>query len=159
VWPADPHQLRAIRSTVHQWLAPLGLTEPTREDLLLAANEAASNSVEHAYPAAATGALVELTFWTEAGSICLEITDHGTWQPPAAQPDGRGFGIAMMQRLVEFVAIHYDSDGTVCSVKQLGRLPTEAERPLVLDSELEDSSRYERAGTRSPHTFCSPDQL
>jgi serine/threonine-protein kinase RsbW len=112
VWPANPHQLRAIRSAVHQWLAPLGLAEQTREDFLLAANEAASNSVEHAYPAAATGSVVELTFWIEAGSICLEITDHGTWQPPAAQPNGRGLGITMMQRLVEFVAIHYDTDGT-----------------------------------------------
>jgi serine/threonine-protein kinase RsbW len=90
VWPADPHQLRAIRSTVRQWLAPLGLTDRTHDDLLLAANEAASNSVEHAYPAAATDAVVELTFWTEASAVCLEIADHGTWRPPAAQPDGRG---------------------------------------------------------------------
>jgi anti-sigma regulatory factor (Ser/Thr protein kinase) len=112
VWPADPQQLRAIRSTVHQWLASLGLTDQTHHDLLLAADEAASNAVEHAYPAAATGALVELTFWTETGTVCLEIADNGTWRPSSALPDGCGFGITMMQRLVEFVAIHYDTDGT-----------------------------------------------
>ena len=112
VWPADPQQLRAIRSAVHQWLAPLGLTDQTHHDLLVAADEAASNSVEHAYPAAATGAVVDLTFWTEANTFNLKITDHGTWQPPAAQPNGRVLGITLMQRLVEFVAIHYDTDGT-----------------------------------------------
>jgi serine/threonine-protein kinase RsbW len=126
VWPADPHQLRAIRSTVRQWLAPLALTDRTHDDLLLAANEAASNAVEHAYPTAATDALVELTFWTEASTVCLEIADHGTWRPPAAQPDGRGFGITMTQRLVEFVAIHYDTDGTTVLLRHHHHRPAPA---------------------------------
>jgi serine/threonine-protein kinase RsbW len=135
VWPADPHQLRAIRSTVRQWLAPLALTDRTRDDLLLAANEAASNAVEHAYPAAAaTDAVVELTLWTEASTVCLEITDHGTWQPPAAQPDGRGFGTTMMQRLVEFVAIHYDTDGTTVLLRHHRPAPAWPTAEGTLDS-------------------------
>jgi anti-sigma regulatory factor (Ser/Thr protein kinase) len=133
VWPANPHQLRAIRSAVHQWLAPLGLAEQTREDFLLAANEAASNSVEHAYPATATG-VVELTFWTETSAVCLEITDHGTWQPPAAQRNGRGLGITMMQRLVEFVAIHYDTDGTTVLLRHHRPAPAWPTADGTLDS-------------------------
>ena len=112
IWPAHPRQLAPMRAEVRRWLVPYALAGDAEDDMVLAVSEAASNSVEHAYPAAAPDAVVELTFWIEASTVCLEITDHGTWQPPAAQPNGRGMGITMMQRLVEFVAIHYDTDGT-----------------------------------------------
>ena len=55
---------------------------------------------------------VELTFWTEARCVCIEIVDHGVWRTPADEPTGRGRGIDIMRRLMEFVLIHHDRRGT-----------------------------------------------
>jgi anti-sigma regulatory factor (Ser/Thr protein kinase) len=112
IWPADPQQLSAIRRDVRRWLGPLALSEQARRDLLLAVVEAASNAIEHAYAPAASNATLEVTFWTEPGTVNVEITDHGRWQPPAPRPMGRGLGIALMQRLIDSVAIHFDRRGT-----------------------------------------------
>ena len=75
-------------------------------------NEAASNCTEHAYTPATVDGTVELTFWTEPRSVCIEIVDHGAWRTPSGPPTGRGRGIEIMQRLIPVVLIHYDSRGT-----------------------------------------------
>jgi serine/threonine-protein kinase RsbW len=112
VWPAYPAQLAPIRAEVRRWLDALGLTDDVAEDVLLAVNEATSNVSDHAYRSTADGRTIELTFWVEAHSFSIEIVDHGTWKEPARGPTGRGRGIEMMNRLVEFVLIRYDARGT-----------------------------------------------
>jgi len=77
-----------------------------------AVNEAASNCVDHAYTPATADDTIELTFWTEARSVCVEIVDHGAWRTPSDQPTGRGRGIEIMQRLIPVVLIHHDCRGT-----------------------------------------------
>jgi serine/threonine-protein kinase RsbW len=111
-WPARPRHLAPIRAEVRRWLAPLALLGDAEIDLVLAVNEAASNCVEHAYTPATADDTVELTFWTEARSVCVEIVDHGTWRTPSGQPTGRGRGIEIMQRLIPVVLIHHDRRGT-----------------------------------------------
>ena len=111
-WPANPHQLASIRTQVRSWLAPLDLTEESEQDLVLAVNEAASNSVEHAYLPPTPGDTVELIFWTEAHAVCLEIVDHGAWRVSSGRSTVRGRGIEMMERLLTSVLIHYDARGT-----------------------------------------------
>ena len=49
-WRAHPGQLAPLRAEVRRWLAPFALTGDTEDDLVLAVSEAASNSVDHAYP-------------------------------------------------------------------------------------------------------------
>jgi serine/threonine-protein kinase RsbW len=111
-WPARPRHLAPIRAEVRRWLAPLALLGDAEIDLVLAVNEAASNCVEHAYTPATADDTVELTFWTEARSVCVEIVDHGAWRTPSGQPTGRGRGIEIMRRLIPVVLIHYDRRGT-----------------------------------------------
>ena len=112
MWPAHPGQLVSIRAQVRSWLAPLNLTEDIEDDLVLAASEAASNSVEHAYLTPTPGGTVELAFWTEARAVCIEIVDHGVWRVPSDRSTGRGRGIEIMQKLLASVLIHYDARGT-----------------------------------------------
>jgi serine/threonine-protein kinase RsbW len=112
IWPAYPRHLAALRAEVRRWLAPLALPGDAENDLLLAVNEAASNCVEHAYTSATVEGTVELTFWVEPGSVCVEIVDQGRWRTPSGQPTGRGRGIAIMQRLIPVVLIHHDGRGT-----------------------------------------------
>src|SRR5436190_5615263 len=111
-WPADARQLGAVRSQVRGWLAPLALPEDDEDDVVLAVSEAASNSIEHAYGPATADGSVELTFWTEPGSVCFEIVDHGAWRKPSASPASRGRGIKLMRQLMAGVLIHYDRRGT-----------------------------------------------
>jgi anti-sigma regulatory factor (Ser/Thr protein kinase) len=112
IWPAHPRHLTILRAEVRRWLAPLALPGDAENDLVLAVNEAASNCVEHAYTPATADDTVELTFWTEARSVCVEIVDHGAWRAPSGQPTGRGRGIEIMQRLIPVVLIHHDRRGT-----------------------------------------------
>src|SRR3954470_18521865 len=111
-WPAYPRHLAALRAEVRRWLAPLALPGDAGNDLLLAVTEAASNCVEHAYTSATVDGTVELTFWTEARSVCVEIVDHGAWRTPTGKPTGCGRGIEIMRRLIPVVLIHYDRRGT-----------------------------------------------
>jgi len=111
-WPADSEQLAVIRRELSTWLAPLGLTEEETADVVLAVDEAAANAVRHAYGPNEAGA-VELTMWTEPGTLSIEVVDHGNWRPPVADPTGEsGRGIPLMSNMSESVLIHYDDRGS-----------------------------------------------
>jgi serine/threonine-protein kinase RsbW len=115
-WPADPQQLSLIRRELSGWLAPLALTEVEVADVVLAVDEAAANAVRHAYGPDEAG-VVELTLWTESGTLCIEVVDHGSWRPPSDRPaDGErgmgGRGIPLMSHMSESVLIHYDDRGS-----------------------------------------------
>ena len=115
-WPADPAQLSVIRRELSRWLAPLALTDDETANVVLAVDEAAANAVRHAYGPGTTG-VVELTLWTEAGTLCVEVVDHGNWRPPAAPtPRGAGGdsgrGMTLMSSMADAVLIHYDARGS-----------------------------------------------
>jgi serine/threonine-protein kinase RsbW len=115
-WPADPEQLSVIRHELARWLAPLQLTDDETADVVLAVDEAAANAVRHAYGPGTSG-VVELTLWTEPGTLCVEVVDHGSWQQPAAPPApgdarDRGRGIPLMNTMADAVLIHYDARGS-----------------------------------------------
>ena len=100
-----------IRRELSGWLAPLALTEDETADVVLAVDEAAANAVRHAYGPDEAG-IVELTLWTEAGTLCIEIVDHGSWRPPAERPAEGGRGIPLMSHMSESVLIHFDDRGS-----------------------------------------------
>jgi serine/threonine-protein kinase RsbW len=110
-WPADPEQLSVIRRQLSGWLAPLALTEDETADVVLAVDEAAANAVRHAYGPDEAG-IVELTLWTETGTLCIEVVDHGSWRPPAERPAEGGRGIPLMSHMSESVLIHFDDRGS-----------------------------------------------
>jgi serine/threonine-protein kinase RsbW len=122
-WPADPDQLVLIRRELAGWLAPLALTETETADVVLAVDEAAANAVRHAYGPDESG-VVELTLWTEPGSLSIEIVDHGSWRPPVDEPTEGGRGIPLMSTMSESVLIHYDDRGSRVLLRH--RIPTGA---------------------------------
>lgn len=109
-WPADPDQLVLIRRELNGWLAPLALTEDEIADVVLAVDEAAANAVRHAYGPSDSGA-VELTLWTEPGTLSIEVVDHGSWRPPEEPSQGH-HGIPLMSMMSESVLIHFDGRGS-----------------------------------------------
>ena len=145
-WPADPAQLSVIRHELAGWLAPLALTDDETAGVVLAVDEAAANAVRHAYGPGRSG-VVELTLWTEAGTLCVEVVDHGNWVPPIEPPavDGladRGRGIPLMGSMAEAVLIHHDSRGS----RVLLRHPVPADRDTVAG----DDRNVVAAGTTEP---------
>jgi len=111
-WPADPRQLSLIRRELAGWLAPLALTEDETVGVVLAVDEAATNVVRHAYGEGESGA-VELTMWTEPGTLCIEVVDHGSWRPPAEERPARGgWGIGLMNKMTDAVMIRFDNRGS-----------------------------------------------
>jgi anti-sigma regulatory factor (Ser/Thr protein kinase) len=115
-WPAHPLQLAPIHAETRRWLEPLNLSDDTEQAFVRAVDEATSNVVEHAYAPVTTddapGDVVELTFWTEEQTVCIEIVDHGRWRPPDATVSGRCSGFATMIQLMQTVLVHYDIRGT-----------------------------------------------
>ena len=96
-----------IRTHVRGWLAPLVLPGDAEDDIVLAVSEAATNCVEHAYPAGTSGGTVRAYLLDRSPASLPRVVDHGTWQPPADQPAHRGRGIEMMRRVMTTVLIHY----------------------------------------------------
>ncbi len=110
-WPANPDQLADIRAEARDWLGPLGLSEGSREDLVLAISEAATNAIVHGYGPSALGT-VDVTFWTEPDALCVEVADAGWAMPQNRDGLMNGMGISIMRRLVESVLIRFDQTGT-----------------------------------------------
>lgn len=149
-WPADPSHLAAVRAEARHFLAPLALTEDAQQDLVLAVSEAATNAIEHAYMPVLAGDIMELTCWTEPHTVFIEVTDHGRWLAPSRGPAGRGRGIAIMQRLVWSVLIHFDARGTRVLLShplpgEARTVPKDFPQPTSLHVEPSTADGVERA--------------
>lgn len=117
--PAHPRQLCELRRELDYWLTAVEVPKDIKFALVLAANEAATNVVEHAYRAGRNGT-VEMACWIELGVASIEVSDHGKWSPvPAQGPAGeRGSGIPLMRALAEQVRIDHDQRGTRVLIQQ-----------------------------------------
>lgn len=119
--PADASQLSVMRRALKSWLAAAAIPHDLAGDLISAANEACSNSIEHAYRDGSAGR-VQLTAESGLDTVTLVVTDTGTWRPLPADPGDRGRGIAMMRALTDQLDIdHTPGPGTL--VRMTVRLP------------------------------------
>jgi anti-sigma regulatory factor (Ser/Thr protein kinase) len=109
--PSEPGELTRLRRQLTGWLETLGATRDEQSDIVLAAHEAAANAIQH-------GADEHPEFRVAAvarhGCVVVRVDDSGHWAPPEGKvPDcGGGHGLAMMQLLMDEVAVHPDGDGT-----------------------------------------------
>lgn len=106
--------LRAARQVVDQYAADAGLSAPRRADLVVVANELATNSLLHA-----TGDGL-LRLWQEADVVICEVRDRGQFddlplvgreRPTRNQEHGRGLWVA--NQLCELVQVRTFDTGTV----------------------------------------------
>ncbi|MEU7479599.1 anti-sigma factor RsbA family regulatory protein [Lentzea sp. NPDC042327] len=100
--------VRKLVSTYAQWLR-----REQVDDLVLAVNELATNSILHA-----SGRGV-LRFWREGDTAVCEVSDSGTGFPPSFTGLS-GFGIVMVNLLCDLVRTHTSHSGTTVRV-YLGR--------------------------------------
>ena len=101
--PAQPCYLRQLRDLVRSFGLDCGAAEGRVVDMVMAANEACANVMQHAY-GEGRGPL-HLRGWRERHGLVFEISDNGT---PVAEPvPGRvgGRGIPLIRELSEEVDI------------------------------------------------------
>jgi anti-sigma regulatory factor (Ser/Thr protein kinase) len=113
-------ELRDVRRSVSSY-AEGSLGKARTDDLVLAVNELATNSIRHG------GGVGTLRIWTEPGVLVCEIQDAGHIADPDAgitpptpdQPSGRGLWV--VRQLVDLMQIRSTPTGTVVRVH--ARLP------------------------------------
>ncbi|MEV6276874.1 SpoIIE family protein phosphatase [Nocardia sp. NPDC051832] len=111
--PAHPDQLAALRRKLKAWLAAAAVPHDLASDLVAAANEACSNSIEHAYLSNGAAAnQVTLSAECDTERVTILVSDTGVWKPRSADPGNRGRGIDMMRALTEELEIDHTEPGT-----------------------------------------------
>ncbi len=115
--------LSALRALVARCGVEASLEEMRREDLVLAINELATNSVQYG------GGGGTLRIWQEDGALVCDVRDRGFIEdplagrrrPPIDQHGGRG--LWLVNRLCDLVQIRSSASGTVARVHMCATAP------------------------------------
>jgi anti-sigma regulatory factor (Ser/Thr protein kinase) len=106
------NDLTLVRSFVHDEASKRGVSEARCTDLILAANEAATNALLHGSGGRTVGV------WEVGGRVTCEIFDHGWLEDPLAgrrRPSPlseRGRGVWLMNQLCDLVELRPGMQGT-----------------------------------------------
>jgi serine phosphatase RsbU (regulator of sigma subunit)/anti-sigma regulatory factor (Ser/Thr protein kinase) len=106
--PAEPTTLASLRRTLTAWLLQAGATEDEAYDVSLAACEAATNVVEHAYGPGK--AVLELQADVQDREVMVTVQDFGSWREP--RDVGRGRGLDVMRAVMDAVEVISEAEGT-----------------------------------------------
>lgn len=112
---ADALTVARMRRELSQWLSTHLTLDPDRlNDVLLAVNEALTNSAEFAYRGQQGTMTLQVHYDGTSGNLIAEVSDRGTWRhvDPASQPNTRGRGIPLMRALSDQTTISQMPDGT-----------------------------------------------
>jgi serine/threonine-protein kinase RsbW len=109
---ADPVALSVVRQRFRAWLADLCWPRDEVDDIVLAVNEAVSNSVEHADPPgfAAEVRVAARQFTDRDGGrrVVVGVSDNRRWYP---DPTQRGLGLLMIHTCMDDVQCDRTRDG------------------------------------------------
>jgi PAS domain S-box-containing protein len=109
--PATPERLAEVRNRLTGWLAAVGASEDLTTDIVLAVNEACTNSVEHGYRDLAAGIMI-VEARLRGAEIGVRVVDFGRWKTPDARPRTRGRGLPMMRAVSDRVDLGPTDTGT-----------------------------------------------
>lgn len=110
--PADALHLAPARAALREWLCSAGIDHDQAQDVLVAAGEAVTNSIEHGYRHI-DGGTITLQAISEVDQLRLTIIDTGSWKPEQTGYSHRGKGIQIMRALMDDVSILRDTNGTI----------------------------------------------
>ncbi|HKY68573.1 MAG TPA: SpoIIE family protein phosphatase [Acidimicrobiales bacterium] len=106
--PAVATSLVLVRTALRRWLSPLGVSERTAFDVMLAVGEAMANVVAHAY--GPRGGTMDVDLSYSGGDIVATIRDTGRWRLPRGTNRGRGLNI--MEKCAAEVVVDTTEGGT-----------------------------------------------
>lgn len=128
--PADARELASVRSDVDTWARTVGLEARERGALVLAASEAAANSIEHAYADRDPGE-VRVEARLRGTVVTLVVADDGRWRPPSPDPGDRGRGLSMVASSGARLTVDPSEDGTRVEFELDARRRAPVESPAV----------------------------
>src|SRR5919201_3162563 len=94
----DPDALAGMRRMLRRWLAEMGASPDETASIVMAANEAWQNAIEHGHDFAPVP--VSVRFEREDDDVVITVRDAGGRGLPPSDPD-RGRGIALMRGLTD----------------------------------------------------------
>jgi serine/threonine-protein kinase RsbW len=110
VVPAVPDSIAVIRQTVSGICEALGADSRTVGDIKLAATEACTNAVLHAY-ASGQGGTIEIDAYAGHDELRLLVRDRGVGMTPAPMAEGLGLGLPLIAALTTTLTITEPDDG------------------------------------------------
>jgi len=110
VVPAIPDSIAVIRQTVSGICEALGADTRTVGDVKLAATEACTNVVLHAYAEGEPGT-IELGAYAGEDELRLLVRDRGAGMTPAPMAEGLGLGLPLIAALTSSLTIVEPDDG------------------------------------------------
>jgi anti-sigma regulatory factor (Ser/Thr protein kinase) len=126
----DPQALAAMRRMLRRWLVEMGAGADEMASIVMAANEAWQNAIEHGHDFAAVP--VSVRFALEGDEVVVTVRDAGGRGRPPGDPD-RGRGIDLMRGLMDDARLDLGSHrGGIAVLRRRLAVPapTEASRDL-----------------------------
>jgi PAS domain S-box-containing protein len=130
----DPDALTSLRRMLARWLREAGAEGDEVHDLVMAANEAWQNALEHGTGFARTTIDVDLDVDAH-GQVSITVRDAGRRDRSPSDPD-RGRGIELMRALADEVTLELAPHGSTVRLRRALRAP--APPPLA---EADDGAR------------------
>lgn len=112
---AAAEQLSDVRHQLGAWMRTAAIPQSTIADIVLAVNEAAANSIEHAYRGHKPGK-VRIEAENDGARVHVRITDKGSWKPAAADPGIRGRGLLLIRAVSDWLEMDCTPTGTVVNM-------------------------------------------
>lgn len=110
-FPAIADSVPRIRRKVVAFAAGAGADMDQIESVRLAASEALSNVVQHAYPD--SPGKIDVTAWIVEGELWVLIADEGAGLHAGRESEGLGVGLALISQVTDgFVVMERASAGT-----------------------------------------------
>lgn len=106
--PADPRALIQIRRALRRWLRSRGASDQDTLEITLAASEACTNAIEHAYSPGP--AEFEVDARADDGVVQITVRDAGRWRNPRGNHRGRGLKI--IETAMDDVSVDTNASGT-----------------------------------------------
>ena len=111
--PATVASVSAARRSVRRFAGGLNVD---LDGLTLAVSEAVANVVTHAYEEGATG-VIELSAVATPSEVAVVVRDRGGGIEAARPSTGAGFGIEIIRRLAQHVAIEDSTSGVALTMR------------------------------------------
>jgi anti-sigma regulatory factor (Ser/Thr protein kinase) len=128
----DPVSLASLRRVLRRWLDEAGAEADEAAALVMAANEAWQNALEHGTGFART--TVDIDCELEGSTVMLTIRDAGRRERSPSDPD-RGRGIELMRALVDDLSLELGPHGSCVRLRRELRAAAGSEAGRVADRE------------------------
>ncbi len=119
--PAVSDRLPALRRRLSAWARAVGMSDSQVEDFVLAADEAMSNAVSHAYDPDRPGTFdLHATHHPERNAVSVTVRDRGCWRAGIADPGAQhGRGLILIRALAHETAVEPSATGTTVRMRWL----------------------------------------